>query len=399
MSWTENLRKASFRGAEFWWEDADTTLDPLTAIHKYPQKKGGWTEDLGLGSDEFGLVGYVLGEDYMAARDALIKAVKDGGAATLVHPTMGEKTVVCTGCQIKESTKEGGMARFTFKFMEEGENKFPEENVHAAALVDSAADTADGAAIDAFEADFDTMDLDFLENDAARALGEIGAAIEDAFAGPLTLARNVSGRLRGMQRLVTSAQALIRSPRSLAQSLLGQFGDLGSLGNHGRQRGYTMTGLQSLSSYSAPAATSTSTDAVIAAQDANQAALVRRGAAITAARAASASTFDSRDEAVATRDQVARQLDQVRIEPGTPGQVFRALTDLRAASAKDIGTKAGSLARLRRVTMGDSLPAAVVAHRELGDARRAGELVERNRIKVRNPLFVPAGETLEVLDD
>lgn len=163
-----------------------------------------------------------------------------------------------------------------------------------------------------------------------------------------------------------------------------------------------MTGLQSLSSYSAPAATSTSTDAVIAAQDANQAALaalVRRGAAITAARAASASTFDSRDEAVATRDQVARQLDQVRIEPGTPGQVFRALTDLRAASAKDIGTKAGSLARLRRVTMGDSLPAAVVAHRELGDARRAGELVERNRIKVRNPLFVPAGETLEVLDD
>ncbi|MBI2236819.1 MAG: DNA circularization N-terminal domain-containing protein [Magnetospirillum sp.] len=109
----------------FFWEDAELVLDPQVAKHSYPQRKGGMAEDLGHGLDEIEVVGYVLGPDYMSGRDALIKAVKEGGAGALVHPTRGPLQVMCLACRIKESTKEGGMARFTLRFVEAGENRYP----------------------------------------------------------------------------------------------------------------------------------------------------------------------------------------------------------------------------------------------------------------------------------
>ncbi|MBX9635639.1 MAG: hypothetical protein K2X44_11715, partial [Magnetospirillum sp.] len=127
--------------------------------------------------------------------------------------------------------------------------------------------------------------------------------------------------------------------------------------------------------------------------------LVRRASAITTAEVATAATYDSRDDAVAARDTAAGALDRVRIDDGATGDVFATLTDLRAATVKAVGEQAGTLASVRQIETAESMSATQLAYRELGDAGRAGEVVARNRSVVWNPLFVPAGTTIEVLSD
>lgn len=392
MSWRDTLRKASFRGVEFWWSDTDLTIDPQVAIHKYPQRRGGWTEDLGLGPDEFALTGYVLGLDYMTARDALIKAIKQGGPGTLVHPTMGEKQVVCTGCSVKETVGENGKAAFSLKFTEEGENTYPEESPVAGALVTDRAGLAEAALAADFSDDWDILGLDALVIDALEALNEAEALVTEAVSAVVWV-QSLPGQA---QALAARLLALVHAPGNLVKSLLGLLRSRARSGAGRSDTARTLSGLHRL----AASVPTTRLPAGAAQQDINRAALakvVARAAAVESARVATQATYASRDEAVAARDLVAEALDLVRAAPGTRGPVFAALTDLRAAAVKDLGGKAGNLAALRRVEMGDSLPAALVAHREIGDAGRRGELVERNRRIVRHPLFIPSGAVLEVL--
>jgi len=447
MGWRDQLRKASYRGAEFCWADATTTLDPMVVVHKYPQRQGGWTEPLGLGPDEFEVVGYVIGPDYMTARDKLIKALKESGPGTLVHPTMGEKTVVLSQRpRIQESTREGGMARFSMVFTEEGENKYPEERAPATSGVADAAVAARAATLDDFAAEYDTMGLDLVEADAmgavsealsiiqaelgASALGEAAGLVGDAWGeaagayGTMTdrygsLVARATGLLGRAQsayglltRLLADPWAVVRDAVGLGDLLgslvaalstsLGSTSGSSSSGSDGATSSVATVGAVSALAATAgavpvPAATTTS-----ARQDLNRAALarlIRRQAAIAAAEVAAEGSYDSRDDAIKARDLAVATIDLARIDDGAVGQVFAALSDLRAATARALGVKAGSLARMRRVELGQAQPAAMVAWAELGDASRAAEIVSRNRALVWHPLFVPAGVGLEVLDD
>lgn len=397
MNWKDSLRKASWRGAEFFWTDANTTFDPMVVVHKYPQRRGGWSDDLGLGPDEFEVVGYVLGADYMAARDRLIKAIKEGGPGTLVHPTMGEKTVVLKPpVRIQESTREGGMARFTLVFVEEGENKYPTETAISPAAAADAVEAAQAAIADDFDRTFDTGGLDLLESDAAKALLDVAGVISESMGALRHVMRTVEGVLLTTSAIGAGPLDLIRDARTLAARLATLFGGLAS-----GDSGTASSSLSTLSLISGGIGAVKASSAS-ARQDTNRAALdllVRRHAAIGAAAVAVAAGYPSRDDAIAARDHAVKLLDGTRIDDGATGAVFSALTDLRAATVRAMTQKAGTLASVRAIEMAESMPVVLLAYRELGDATRADEVVARNRPRIWHPLFVPAGATIEVLND
>ena len=117
MSWRDNLRPASFRGVPFFVEGADQQGGRRQAVHEFPQRDDVFVEDLGLRPHEFRIDGYVLGADYMAARDALIQAANEAGPGTLVHPYRGSLTVSCLDWTMRESDREGGIAWVTLTFI------------------------------------------------------------------------------------------------------------------------------------------------------------------------------------------------------------------------------------------------------------------------------------------
>ncbi len=140
MPWRDRLLEASFRGAGFEIAAHDASGGRRAQTHEYPGRDRPFTEDLGRRAHEFQVEGYIVGDDYMARRDALIEACDKPGAGQLVHPYLGRLDVTCTERRISERTSEGRMCRVFLQFVESGQNRYP------AGRADTARQAGDAAA-------------------------------------------------------------------------------------------------------------------------------------------------------------------------------------------------------------------------------------------------------------
>jgi prophage DNA circulation protein len=128
-------------------------------------------------------------------------------------------------------------------------------------------------------------------------------------------------------------------------------------------------------------------------EQANRTALVtvvQAAAVIQACAAAATAPFQTRDDALAVRDELVERIDALA-EDGDE-VLYGALVDLRAAVVAHL--TAVSTRRLQVVTPPATLPALVLAYQLHGDARREAELVARNHVAY--PGFVPGGKPVEV---
>ncbi len=397
MAWRDQLQKASFRKVEFHVSGTDGQLGRRTVLHEYPLRDLPYAEDLGRKSREFTLEAFVIGTDYMAARDALIDAIEAPGPGELVHPFRGRMNVAITAARISESTDFGGMAKFSLTFVEAGQNLQPAAAVNTVAAVTVAADDAAAVTINDFGDIFSVENLpEFVEAgglaNLTTALSDIQAAANGIIKDAVIMPEFVL-QLSGVSATLSS---LIRLPATLAGSLMSQIAAL---------RGIALSPLDAFGALanlfdfgadpvSFPAVPSTTPSRKQ--QAANQAAvvsLVKRAALIEASRAASQMEFASYNEAIATRDTLAERLE-AEAESSTDA-IYATLTDLRIAVIRDITARGADLSRVVQYTPGATLPALVVAHQLYGDASKADEIVARNHI--RHPGFVVGGQPLEVL--
>ena len=160
MGWREEQRRvahpngmavgASFRGVPFRTTDSDTGVGRRNEVHEYPMRDLPYADDLGR-AREFQVNGYVVGENYLQERDALIEALEAYGPGELIHPKYGMLNVVVLGrVSIRESHTEGGIARFAITFAEAGENTFPRAATSTQDGVFDAADVLGSVSVDRF---------------------------------------------------------------------------------------------------------------------------------------------------------------------------------------------------------------------------------------------------------
>ena len=125
------------------------------------------------------------------------------------------------------------------------------------------------------------------------------------------------------------------------------------------------------------------------------AALFRRAAGISLARASADYQPTSQQDAEAVRDNVAGVLDCLEVEAGDRFEdaSFAALDALRVAVVNDLTQRGASLAPVVTRNFAVNLPAAVMAWRLYSDATRADDLVTRNNPP--HPAFMPT--TVEAL--
>lgn len=402
MGWRDNLREASFRGVPFHFEDASGPVGRRFVAHEYAARDGAYHEDLGRRPREFTIRAYVIGADYMAARDRLIEAIEAPGPGTLVHPYRGAFRAVCTAAMPREAARAGGMASFELTFAEDGDNRFPVPTENSQAIVGSVADSGLVDIAGAFATAFTAAGQPSWVAGQATAL--LGDGL-DALDGPAGRIAADSGSAAAFARALAAAKAdkaaLVTAPAGLAATVIGLIGDLAGLGD--AKSG--LAALDEIDLFGADVAPQPETTAARLAAGENQAALIGlflRPAAIESARAAAAVGFASRDAATTVRDRLAARLDSLMIEAGDAGDdaAWSALAKLRAAMVRDINRRGARLPRLVSVTPATVLPALVIAQNLYGDdasgiVGRADEIVALNDI--RHPGFVPAGEALSVL--
>lgn len=396
MAWRDEMQKASFRGVTFHVTDSTGDIGRRNVIHQYPQRDTAYGEDLGKKAREFTLNAFVLGDDYMAARDAFEAAIEAPGPGELVHPWRGRMMVTVTRCSPSETIEQLGKITWSVTFTVVDENLQPNIRPDTFAVVDSAADNAIAASVEDFAGEFSVEALpEFVEAGALLGINEvlnqalsIGRSMLPDMSVLPAFNRNVSGILGKISQL-------LRLPTDLANELSGQISGIRGLGTGPLSAFNALAKLFDFGSDQTPVNASTPSRTQ---QEANRQAvnnLTRRTAVIEAARSSASIPFESLQQAIATRDTVVDALENEALT--APDDVFTAMTDLRVAVIRDISVRGANLAKLVPYTPKATLPALVLAHRIHGDANRDQELIARN--KIVHPGFVTGGRALEVLAD
>ncbi|WP_374625062.1 DNA circularization protein [Pandoraea sp.] len=435
-SYFSQLRNASFRGVHFVSLGSDNSFGRRKQVHEYPQRDTQWVEDLGRGLREFRMFGFVVGDDVIAQRDALIAACETAGDGELVHPTLGRRRVSLMNFHSVERWEKGRYFEFQFVFVENGSQVFPSVAAATKSLVERAADALDLSA----ELSFTKDAVSALASSASDATKKLNAALEwaNTATGVVTDARNLFnvltnlpgdfGRFLGSSAtpsfskfagsdktsvsatsasltesatnnrvaVASAAATLVSAAQSLDQSNVAAFA----------------TATQSLSA-SVLAATTTPADAVrllstmvdftadgqtddsvvgAASATLGQAMrrLFRRAAIGSISRASASYLPSSHDDAVSMRDRVTTLIDAELSVAGDQGEddAYGALCSLRAAVIVDLNQRGAALASIKTYTLPGSLPVLALAHRLYRDASRADELTAQ--VNPVHPAFMPS---------
>lgn len=405
MTWREDLRRvdfagrkligASFRGVPFFVESSDHSGGRRIVVHQFPLRDKPFVEDLGKIAGAFRVEGYVIGDDYLAQKEALLVALEDtAGPGELVHPYYGVRRVVCGQLSVRETRADGGMAVFAIEFAEApAQSLTPTEAVDNTAEVATAADAAIEATKAEFTERFDPTGLPaFALETAATALrlaaGGIGAKL-----APVAGAAQEAAALAGQVRVLTDdAASLVRQPADLLDEFRAAIASLAAAVNSAP--GALKDAL--VEAYGGDLGTAaTGTTATRQRERANQLAItgaLRRIMAIEAARLAPLATYDSIEAATASRDQVAALLEEQAA--GAGDTAYPALVDLRSQVMRAVPGSA-VFARVITVTRKQAIPSLLLAHQLYGSVDREADVIARNGI--RHPGFV-VGD-LKVLSD
>lgn len=398
------LRPASLRGVPFMVEGDDTSFGRRVITHEFPGRDDPGHEDLGASPRGLSIDAIIGGSGFMAAAAALEAALEQPGPAILIHPHYGEVTVIVKAATRRHSSSAVGEIRFSITMERYGAVQFPSAASNTAAGLASASAAGFAAAVADFNQFFRVSGLpDFVTLDGTTRHGVFmdglkgllnGGGINhvlpvlDVFTGGF--AGSVAGFYQDLMALVaprkrpvigrvdTSARP---APRHLVNALM-------------------LAADQSLVD-SVPATTANRSARAGNAQSLDFLHRISSlGAGVGAVRYIA---FESREEAIATRDGLNGRLATLRDQMGAEGwdQSWRAATAMQAALNRDINAQIGRLPKTVRIRPASVRSSLALANRLYGDnpaalTARAADLARRNA--VRHPGFVPANE-LEVLID
>ena len=415
MDWRDGFTaRASFRGVEFWLRDDELAAGRRVQVHEYPLRDKPYVEDLGRKARRYQIEGYLIGDDYLLARDALIAEFERPGKGTLIHPYYGRLSVtLAEPARVRQSTREGGFSRVTMQFVEGGDQVFPVAVANSPALVVAAADLAEADAINAFA---DGLSIDAITADLASFVAEVESVfsvVTDAQAAVEGLVDDAIGAITDtVTGLAGDAAAAIRAPFNIGSSIIGAINNIASIITEPMRAINLYRDLFGAGDDVTSLSGSTRTRRVQLNQhQLNQ--LVRTGSVVAASRVSSqvglvtgsTATGDSElvtaNAALALRDELVAQITtrQLVTDPLTLAPIadplYLSLTDLRVAVLTDLSDRGQRLPSLVGFTPRAELPALVLAHQLYGDASRGDELIALNNI--RHPGFVPAGTELQAL--
>lgn len=402
-SWRDKLGPAKFRNVPFHVPTLEFSGGRSSATHRYPFSEGDpYVEDLGKSEGTFRVTGYVIGDDYLSKKAALLLALQEVGSGELVHPFYGSKNVLPTSFRVSEDQNEGGMARFEIEFALTLRNAVnPVAVIDSASLVASKADAARTSAVSVFNEAFD---------DAARLSGRVSTALRnatlavDAITSRVSFATQTASRLRlQTQRLQNSAVAVAASPGAIVGSLTAIVDGLKDALLETASVADPISLMLGLYGFDVGDSVPLSTESrVIEASnlDATQL-LFQRLVLFAAGELASKFAFGSFDEAVAKRSQITDLIDtQSEV---APDGAFQDLTNLRSALVSAIPGADSDLPRIISFEVPATTTAINVAHQLYGPTggrfgsfeAAVADIVDRNNI--RHPGFVSG--VIEVLTD
>jgi len=380
------MSTATFRGVPFVVESGDQSGGRRGVTHEYPFRDEPFREDLGRAARAFAVDGYVAGPGYAARRDALREALEAHGPEELVHPYFGTRRVAVTSFRIRESTGEGGMARFSIEFEETPSAPAqPTATVDTPAQMRVSAEAVRAAAQVELTARYKPGPPAFMLS-VDEALRSATVAIDAALDSSRADVQLAAQHRRRVDRFKASLGALVRDPVALLAGLVGLVAGTNSFRKLLRLYRFN------------PGVRPPDTTPQRRQERANFDALQRVVQRLTLARAVelvSTETFETYDDALSVRAELLALIDdQTEV---ASDDTYPALVQLRADVVRGLPPPDVALPQLLQYTPAETVPSLVLAYQLYGDVSREAKIITRNRI--RHPGFIVGGRSLEVLSD
>lgn len=406
MAWRDELRRvvlsdgrrligASFRGIPFFVATAERSGGRRIVTHEFPLRDDPYIEDLGRRARVFPVEGYILGDDYLAQRDALLEALEDtAGPGELVHPYYGVKRAICSNLTERETIADGGMAMFQIEFTEAPvQSVAPTEQTDPVSATEESASAAQAAVTEELETNYITEGQpSYALASLTDALSGAGDAMRDKL-GALTLGEQEAARLSAeVRRFSLEAASLIETPTDIMTEL-GESIDalIEAVADAPRP---ALLALQALAEEIEPAPVFGTTPARVQ-EAANQTALaaaLRATFTCAAARLLILVEYETLEDAVADRDAIADLLDDLAATVDDTS--YGPLVQLRADIVSRVPGDA-VLARLVTTERRVALPSLLLSYILYGSVDKADAIVARNRAP--HPGFLSG--SLQVLSD
>jgi prophage DNA circulation protein len=358
--WQTQLVPASFKGVPFKVEDGGRTGGRRVAPFEFPKSNTPYAEDMGRAAKRWQITAYVIGDNYIAQRDALLDACDSDGPGILIHPSLGSMNVMCGPVSSHESQAPSATVTDDTQ-----------------GLVSTQADTTGttvAAALDAgLSAAFDAVAT---VANIAEGVGLL-AQILNALSGSVSGQTGVAGTnlFFAIGDLLAGGETDLRSSQ-LGTPLLAVF-------EQATTAGATLTGMDTVL-VAMEAASPTGAIGV---------AIVNAGinmALVEQARILSSTTFTSSNDvsaAIASNNANFVAAEETVADSGDVS-TYQALVALHGSVTRDLINRALQLPSLVTYSFPRSLPSLVMAWRLYADSTRADQLVAEN--KVIHPAFMPA---------
>lgn len=419
MGWRESLRKGSFRGIPFFVDSSSAGFGRRNVLHEYPLRDIPYAEDLGRAQKEFAVEAYVVGEDYLQKRDALISACERPGRGELIHPYYGSLFVVISGkIRVSESASEGGVARFSIPFVEAGERIFPSARNDIFSRVSNARDNLLSKAQAAFEAVYQVLDSpQFVLNTAKTTVNAlidtftgIKGSVEGAFAefyhSAKEIAENIDGLIPDGKKLspvilntISQISTISEDPKEVigAYTVLMNFGgkDFGGkdipnqLASNQLDPPVIPARVAALGGTDTRIREKQNLDAIVG--------LIKQAAIAWVAPIAAEASYPSLQDAIVARDAILAVIDRQMEAEFVDDDTYQALHDVRKTLSEALPPPTADLPSLVPYQNIQTRPSLVLAYDLYEKLDREEDIIERNQVE--HPGFVPGGVTLEVIRD
>lgn len=408
MQWRDNMKPASFKGVPFEIEQHSLSGGRRTISHEYPQRDIPFVEDMGMKQRAFNISAFVIGENYMAVRDRLIKALETKGSGVLVHPYLGTMTVTAEGYSMDETMSDGGMATFNIDFVQSEQVKYPENAINPATKINTAGQGA--IAKSAVLAD-KTIKTSFMPSDVLTQLALISAEIAKRMLEEgMNINRSkvvptvgISGRiseidnyLKEANRIVNNAVAYAVKPASLVYQFTNILSriptivdtPLSAVRTYVRLFDYVFNYFGLLSWIQ----TSSGAQQMKNAQSLRDSVLV--SIVSSAALTATEIEFETNQQAYEVRNSLTAMIDSL-LNMITDDGVYEQVFDLKSSTVIAIPPEGVRLQDVLYVQVNEPMPSLVFVNDQYGDIDNEEDFILRN--KIQNPWIVPGGSIVEVL--
>ncbi|MCA9528658.1 MAG: DNA circularization N-terminal domain-containing protein [Myxococcales bacterium] len=417
MTWVERAHRASFRGVPFHLVAIDAERGRKTATHEFADTQALVVDDFGARAPTYRITALVAGDDYDLDRDTLEAALLARGAGELSLPNRPTVRAVIVDGPRARTEGAAGAATIEFSAREVADRSAlldaPDPLSAARTRAAAARTHARTALLDGWLGSSAVAEI---ARSAGRSLDTASATLADVTARIGSASRDISGAIDQATRRAYQIRELAAGAEAIADALADALGLSYAAGARAIDAadGALQAVRRSIIGASLVDATQTIIEAAAAApitpyipghsrmreRQRGQHDALRRSIMLSAlaemAAVAPALRFASAGDAAAAMTAIRPGLLMVMDEMlAADADSYSIAEDAATVIRSALTEQQRTAPRSSILVLDRALPAVLLAHYAYGDARRAEEIVARN--KIDDPMWIAPGTAVELL--